>query len=125
MSQALQSIIRIWINGIEVVEATDATFNKPRPIGQKFGAAGMIGKYRGQAGGRVELTFAQVQNKSQFETFAENAIPDNFVLVWTKGQNRFMMRDCSLGDTSMRGNYESGDTSVTSSVIGGEITQIV
>lgn len=124
MSQALQSIIRVWINGIEVVEATDVTFNKPRPIGQKFGAAGMIGKYRGQAGGRVEFTFGQPSTKSQFETFADS-IPDNFVLVWTKGQNRFMMRDCSLGDASMRGNYESGDTSVTTSVVGGEITQIV
>ena len=113
---ALQERIRIWINVIEVVEATDVSISKPRPVGFKFGAKGMIGKFKGQAAARVQFTFAQPADKSQFETFAEDL--DDFFLVYSKGNRRFGMQFCSYGDTELRGNYESGDTSVTATIVG-------
>lgn len=124
MSQpsALQSRIRIWINSTEVVEATDVSARKPKPTGFKFGAAGMIGKYKGQAAGAVQFTFAQPEDKSQFETFVESL--DNFYLVFTKGGSKFAMSFCSFGDTELRGNYESGDTAVTATVVGTAPKQI-
>lgn len=123
---ALASIIRCWINGVEVVEATDIDIQKPRPLGQKFGAAGLIGTYKGQAGGRVQLTFAQPSQKAQFEQFALAAEdPENgFTFVFTKGGTRWLMSFCFAGDAGMRGNYESGDTSVTLSIIGTQPKQV-
>lgn len=122
MAQALQSIVRQWINGVEAVEATDVQISKPRPVGQKFGARGLIGNFKGQAGGRVNITFAQPDARQQFETFA-NTLTD-FVYVFSKGNQRWMMTNCELGDADYRGNYESGDTSTTLSIIGASPTQV-
>lgn len=119
---ALQNRIRQWINGIEVVESTDVQVQKPRPVGQKFGAKGLIGNYKGQAGGRVQITFAQVSDRSQFETFAESL--SDFTYVFDKGSAKFIMTNCEMGDTDIRGNYESGDTSTTLSIIGASPRQI-
>lgn len=123
---ALQNRVRIWINAIETVEATDIDIQQPKPIGQKFGAAGLIGSYRGQAGSRYSFTFAQPDDKSQFEAFAmaQEDPKTGFVLVFTKGSSKFMSQFCFAGDASMRGNYETGDTSSTMAVIGGPMKQI-
>lgn len=119
---ALQNRVRQWINGIEAVEATDVQIQKPRPVGQKFGAKGLIGNFKGQAGGRVQITFAQVSDRSQFETFAESL--SDFVYTFDKGSSRFVMTNCEMGDTDQRNNYESGDTTVTLSIIGASPRQI-
>lgn len=123
---ALHSLIRCWINGVEVVEATDIDIQKPRPLGQKFGAAGLIGTYKGQAGSRISLTFAQPSGKSQFEQFALAAEdPENgFTFVFTKGSTRWLASFCFAGDAGMRGNYESGETSVTMAIVAGQIKQV-
>ena len=113
---ALQSRIRAWINAIELVEITDISVRKPKPTGFKFGPAGMIGKFKGQAAGAVQFSFAVPDGKAQFETFVESL--DDFYLVFTKGSSKFAMTFCSYGDTELRGNYESGDTSVTATVVG-------
>ena len=124
MSQpgALQSRIRGWINGIEIVEPTEISIRKPKPTGFKFGPAGMIGKFKGQAAGAVQLTFAVPSEKAQFETFVESL--DDFYFVFTKGSSRFSMSFCSYGDTELRGNYESGDSSVTATIVGTAPQQI-
>jgi len=117
---------RVWINGIEVVEATDVAFSQPRPIGQKFGAAGLIGAFQGQAGSRIEITFAQVADRSQFEVFAfaQQDPLTGFTLVFTKGTSKFIAQFCFAGDASMRHAYESNDTTVSLSITAGPIKQI-
>ena len=119
---ALQSRIRAWINAIELVEITDISVRKPKPTGFKFGPAGMIGKFKGQAAGAVQLTFAQPEAKSQFETFVESL--DDFYFVFTKGSLKFAMTFCSYGDTEIRNTFESGDTSITATIVGTAPQQI-
>lgn len=111
-----QSRIRQWINGVEMVEATDVSIDSPQPVGQKFGAAGLICTYKGQAGGKVSITFAQVADRSQFDAFARTQ--EAFVYVFEKGSIRYMMTSCEWGDSSLRGNYESGDTTSPATIIG-------
>jgi len=126
MSVALQNRIRQWINGVEVVEATDVDIQAPKPVGAKFGAAGLIGVFKGQAMCRIQLTFAQPAQKAQFEAFAlTQDDPDSgFVYVFTKGLSRFQVNPCVSGDAGMRGNFESGDTSVTLTLMGAPARQI-
>lgn len=119
---ALQNRCRQWINGIEVVEATDVSQASPQPVGQKFGAKGLIGNYKGQAGGRVNITFAQVSDKSQFDTFARSE--ENFIYTFTKGSQKFVMTNCEWGDSDQKNTYESGDTTVTSTIIGAPMKAI-
>ncbi len=123
---ALASICRCWINGVEVVEATDIDVQVPRPLGQKFGAAGLIGTYKGQAGTRISLTFAQPSGKSQFNQFALAAEdPENgFTFVFTKGSERWLASFCFAGDAGMRNTYESGDISVTMSITAARVKQV-
>lgn len=113
---ALQSRVRQWINAIEVVEATDVDIQVPKPVGFKFGAAGPIGSFKGQAAARVSITFAQVADKSQFETHVSTL--ENFTYAYTKGSSRFILTNCELGDTGLRNTYESGDSSVSLAIVG-------
>lgn len=124
MSQALQSVVRIWIDGIEVVEATDFDIQSPQPAGQKFGARGLIGTFFGQAGSRLSLTFATSAIRSQFETIVKANPQLPKVIVFSKGTSRFMMRDAFYTDSGFRGAYESGDNTYTVSVLGGPIEQV-
>lgn len=124
MSQALQSVVRIWIDGIEVVEATDFDIQSPQPAGQKFGARGLIGTFFGQAGSRLSLTFATPALKEQFNVMVKTNPQLPKVIVFSKGSSRYMMRDAYYLDATFRGNYESGDNSSTSSIMGGPIEQV-
>lgn len=126
LPSALASICRCWINGVEVVEATDIDIQNPRPLGQKFGAAGLIGTYKGQAGPRINLTFAQPSGRAQFEQFAlAQEDPENgFTFVFTKGSSRWLASFCFRGDSSLRNTYESGDMSVTMSIVAGSLKQV-
>jgi hypothetical protein len=116
LPSALHSRVRQWINAIEVVEATDVGHSQPRPGGYKFGAAGPIGSFEGQGACTVDITFAQVDDRSQFEVFASDL--KNFTYTFTKSSRRFMLTNCRLGPAGMRNNYESGDTSVTLQIMG-------
>ena len=123
LPSALQSRVRIWIDAVEVVEAVDVSIDSPQPAGQKFGAAGMIGTYFGQAGSRLSFTFAQVEGRSQFEVMVKKNQTAK-VIVFTKGSSKFLAAQAFWTDSGMRNAYESGDTSVTASVIAGTIEQV-
>lgn len=123
LPSALQSRIRVWVDGTEVVEAVDVSIDSPQPAGQKFGAAGMIGTYFGQAGSRISFTFAQVEGRSQFQTMVKKNQTAK-VIVFTKGSERYIAQQAFWTDSGLRNAYESGDTSVTASVIAGTIEQV-
>ena len=126
MAQALQERISIQISATEVVEATDVDISVPQPTGAKFGVAGLIGIFKGQALCRISFTFAQPATKAQFEAFAlAQDVPGvGFPLVFNKGITRWLVQPCTKGDAGMRGNYETGDTSVTMSLVGAQPVQI-
>ena len=125
MSSALQNRIRQWINGVEVVQATRVAISQPKPTYKKFGAAGLIGIGRGQAGCDITITFAQPDDKAQFEAFAlAQDGPGGFTYVYTKGSSRFMVMPCVAGDAEMSNEYESGVIDVTLKLTGAPAVQV-
>lgn len=123
---ALANVVTVWIGPDEAVEDVKVAISQPRPTGAKFGPKGLIGIYRGQALCKIDLEFAQVADKSQFEAFklAQEDPIQGFPFTFTKGASRFLCQPCFSGDASMDNTFESGDISVRLSIVGAPAKQI-
>lgn len=108
------------------VEATRFSIAYDPPLTPKFGFAGYIGTAKGQAATTIELTFATVAEKSQFNLMAmaaANVAGDTgFTYAFWEGERgisrKWVITNCKLGGFRQENDPTSGDGSKSVRIVG-------
>lgn len=129
---ALEGQIYHELDGSPAVEATKFSVSHAPPLGQKFGFAGYIGTFKGQAGTMIDLTFATTADKSQFNLLAmaasRTAGSTGFNYTWWEGgrgiSRCWLATNCFLGEFHQESDPASGDGSKTVKIMAAPPRQI-
>lgn len=130
---ALEGQIYHELDGSPAVEATRFSISHAPPLGQKYGFAGLIGTFKGQAGTTIDLTFANTATKSQFNLLAMAAAKASGDLgfnytFWDGGRGisrQWLIPNCFLGEYHQESDPQSGDGSKTVKIMGGPPVPVV
>lgn len=120
------------INFQPAVEAIRFAFSYKPPLNFRAGFAGTIGISRGQAPYEVQLTFASVAAKSQFDFLATMAQQSSgglgFSYDFWEGDpgisNHWLISGCFLGGFDMSNDPQAGTSEKSISIMGGGLTKL-
>lgn len=139
---ALNGQIFHYLDGQPAVEATNFSLSYNPPLNPKFGFLGHIGTSKGQAATTIDLTFACVADRSQFNLIAMAAERKNearaarnggkdlgFDYTFWEGDpgisRKWLIPNCKLGNFSQNNDPQAGTGERRVQLQGGEPRKIV
>lgn len=105
--------IQCRLNYQFALTVTEFSYEKTRPVTQKFGAQGPIGTAKGAPRVTGSLVFAIPQGAQEFDFDTALDLPDGFAFSFSKGAWKYVAKYCYWDRQSLRSVMENGDSSVT------------